>query len=183
MSEETPTPQTESPNEEDNQSLDKHWSDVELMDRASQAAKQNFIDTPTPAEDPKGWSFGKKVGATIALAGAATLGAGVATVTADHLVPGQEVATATSTVYPGEGLEQSVDRDIKQIESQKIDPADTTERQDVISQAVDIHSDQNGIVQPGENVTVVAEKSPIFGNVTYKAVPNTDGTIPAPDTH
>jgi hypothetical protein len=205
MSEETQTPQLEkpetTPEATSDAAMDEHWKDIDVMNRASQAAKANFIDVPTPSEDPKGWSRGKTIGATIALASAAALGAGGATVVVDSIVPGQEVASATSTVFNGEGIQQSVDRDIQQIESQKIDPADTTERQDVISQAVDMHTDSNGIVQPGENVTVIAEKSPILGNITYKAVPNeasqpvvneqlplppalnTDGTIPAPDTH
>lgn len=152
--------------------------EFDISDAAGRAQQlfeipQQTTDTPTPEEPTvkQGWSTRQKVGTVIAI------GAGIAGVNvADYIAPGQEIAAATSTVQAGKGIEQAVDRDIKQIELQKIDPADPNERSDVISQAIEIHTDINGIVQPGENITVVAEKSPIFGNITYEAVP-TETTV------
>lgn len=185
---------------EDNFATINAWQQKDAARRA-----REVIDTPiTPqvdtVKDNTGWSTRAKV--TVGFVAGAVLGVGASgAIVADHLLPGQELASASSTVEQGEGIEQSVNRDIAEIESKKIDPANTTERQDVVYQAVKIHSDTAGIVQPGENVTVIAEKSAVFGNVTYKAVPNgeagnpdtqlplppalnTDGTtIPAPFTH
>ena len=140
---------------------------------------QQFIDTPEPqaASAPNtssGWSTKAKVTTGIVLG--AALGTGGTLVAADHILPGQEIASASTNVKIGEGIEPSINRDLSQLESLKIDPADATERQDVISQAVDIHYNQ-GVVPAGEEVKVVAEKSPIFGNVTYKAVPNSNGDV------
>ncbi|RWZ78904.1 MAG: hypothetical protein EOT05_04135 [Candidatus Microsaccharimonas sossegonensis] len=174
---ETYTPPQKTDEIEDNFSTINEWQAKAAAEKARQ-----LIGTPTQAEDPKGWSFGRKLGATIALAGAVGLGAGGATVAADSLIPGKEVASASSTVLNGEGLQQSVDRAIEQIELKKIYPSGPTERLDVISEANKIYSDQNGIVQPGQNVTVVAKESPIFGNITYEAVPNSDSPIPSPKT-
>lgn len=196
MSEETLTTQTDTNKIEDDFSVNNEWQAKDAAEKA-----QRLINMPTPEEDPKSLSRGKKIGTALALIGAAGLGAGGTAIAVDHSVPGKEVASATSTVFQGEGVQQSVYRDIAEIESKKIDPADPNERQDVTSQAVAIHSDANNIVQPGENITVIAEKSPIFGNITYKAVENpalntesnvqlplppatnTDDTIPAPITH
>lgn len=158
-------------------------------------------DTQTLARPPattesSGWSTREKV-ATVIVAGATAIGGGL--VAADQILPGQEIASASSTINQGEGITDAVDRSIDQIEAQKadqkVDPADITERADVISQAVDIHRDENGVVHPGQTVGVIAEKSPIFNNVTYKAAPvveaapdttqqpATTETIPTPETH
>jgi hypothetical protein len=200
---ETYTPQAstaETNNEEpieDNFAAINEWQQAEASRRA-----QALINVPVEPEDTNDKAkWGTKVAVTTGIVIGAALGAGGTAVGLDHVLPGEQVASASTSVQNGEGLEQSVDRDISQIEAKKIDPADTTERQDVISQAVEFHTDSNGIVQPGEKVTVIAEKSPIFGNIRYEAVPNpatsnettvqlplppainTDGTIPAPDTH
>lgn len=154
-------------------------------------------DAQTPAQPPattesSGWSTREKL-ATVIVAGATAIGGGL--VAADQILPGQEIASASSTINQGEGITDAVDRSIDQIEAQKVDPADIIERADVISQAVDIHRDENGVVHPGQTVGVIAEKSPIFNNVTYKAAPvveaaadtpqqpATTETIPTPETH
>ena len=185
-------PANEEPKEDDFAVLDEWQQQDEAAKRARAIIEAPVTTTVDVSKERSSKSTGVKVVATGILAGATlvggTLGIG------DSVLPGQEIASATSTVQQGEGITQSVYRDIAEIESQKIDPADSTERQDVVSQAIDLHTDSNGIVQPGVNVTVVAEKSPIFGNVTYKAVPNpetetqlppspdNEGTIPSPVT-
>ncbi len=187
MIEDTPTQQNDSDKIEDNFAQIDEWQ-KDAADRA-----RLLMNETEQAEDPKKMSVGQKIAAAAGLTAALTLGLGIGAVVSDNLIPGDKVASETSTVFGGEGVQQSVDRAIKQIESHNIiDPADTAERQDVYSQAVHIHSDANGIVQPGENITVIAEKSPVFGNITYKAVEEPapeiiytyeDGTTFVPDKH
>ena len=188
MNEDTPTQKNDSGKIEDNFAQINEWEAKNAADRA-----RVIMNSPEPAEDPPKWSIGQKIATAAGLTAALTLGLGIGVGVSDNLIPGDKVGSGTSTVLEGEGVQQAVDRDIKEIESQNVtDPADTAERQDVYSQAVHIHSDVNGIVQPGENITVIAEKSPVFGNITYKAVEepapdiiytNEDGTTFVPDKH
>jgi len=153
---------------EDDFAVNAKWQE-EAAERA-----RRVVDAPEqnePATQPA-WTRRQKALTGLALTGAALFGGGTAVAAVDHMLPGKEVGSSSTSIRSGEGVEAAVYRDIAEIESTKIDPADSTERQDVVSQAVEFHTDSNNVVQPGEMVTVVAEKSPIFGNVTYKAVDN-----------
>lgn len=144
--------------------------------QSAQRAQQLVSESsPTAEATPKPWGPAKKAAATIT-AGAALVTGGL--VLADNTLPKEEIATVTTTVDQGGDITTAVDEALGEIQSQyHIDPADPTERQDVISQAVDLNTDANGIVQPGETVTVTASKTPIFGDTRYDAVPD---PAPAP---
>ena len=200
---ETYTPQPDSKNNESNinetfeSNLEMQPSDADRIEAARRA--QTIIQgstqpqevaqsQPEPSGEKSGWSTRAKV-ATGFVVGA-TLATGGTAAALDTILPGQEIASASSTIEQGGDITSAVDRSIDKIEAQKVDPADPTKRADVIHQAVDI---QNGVVHPGQTVEVIAEKSPIFGNVTYRAAPTEAAvdtpqpteqtTIPAPNTH
>jgi hypothetical protein len=156
----------------------------EAHDAAAAARRlevQNIITGPTPSEPSKEgrqWSKSTKLKAGVAI-GAAVLGGGV--LVADHALPEHEIASASTSVQQNEGVEVAVDRDLKAIQDQNVNPASISQREDVISQAVDLHAHENGVVDLGEKVTVVAEKSPILGFVTYEAVENeAPKVVPSP---
>ena len=174
MSEETQTPPQETnpltQTENNFTTIDEMQTSDKWQKAVAEHARRIIEAQPLEPLSPSVRSKRLRFGAGVVIG--ATLATGGTIVAADHILPSKEIASATTSVQRGEGVEQSVYRDIAEIESKNIDPADTTERQDVTYQAVDIHSDANGIVQPGESVKVIAEKSQIFGNVTYKAVGN-----------
>lgn len=137
-----------------------------------------------------GWSTGKKI---IAGAGIVAGVAGIGAVAYDHIGPQTVIAQETATIQPGEGVAQAVDTGFTYLEQNGIDPADisSTMRQDAISQAVEF-TQENGVVQPGQNIELVATESP-FGRLDIEAVApqdhqdsqpeNESQELTAPDTH
>ena len=169
-------PETSNPeNVSTEPNFDSHVNDVLELQKLSERA-QSIADLP-PAPDVD-VSTEKKGMRPLAIAGtvlAAGAVLGVGANALDHALPQETVAVATGTVEQGGDITQSVDDAIEQIESQGVDPADPNERQDVIYQAVDLHT-EDGIVQPGTEVEVTAVKSPLFGDITYKATEPVENT-------
>lgn len=158
--------------------------DEAYQNEAARRAKESVFVLPTAADTnskKEGWTTGQKIGAGIGLTVAAAGGIGGGIAAYDHFGPHEVVAEASSTIQQGEGVEQAVDRSLGFLEAKGVDPADATNRQDVISQAVSLTS-ENGVVQPGQTVSVEAEKSPL-GNISYKAVETDNQDLTAPDTH
>jgi len=194
MNAETPTPHYEAPKAQDpldealemqhaaqaarRQSGFEEYESDELMPQQEQAPfdEENYIEyesnpaTVTKESTPSSrFTTRDKIFAGVGIvAGGLTAGVAVA----ENVAPSEVVYSTTATVTAGNGVESAVDEAIGFLGENGANPADATERQDVISQAVDIMSDENGHVQPGESVQVVVEKSPVFGNETYKAIPN-----------
>jgi len=168
----TPTPEAQKPApqqpEEDNYATVLGWQQEQYQREAAERA-QRIIDEPTPAETAKnGWNKAVIAG-TAAAALAAGLGGGLAI--ADRVVPGEIVATATGTVNQGEGIIDAVDNAVGQLEAKGVDPADIHNIQDAYTQAIEIYTDENGIVQPGENVEIAVKETPVFHIKSYEAVP------------
>jgi len=174
----TPTPESQKPvpeqqSEDDFSTITEIQNDQDYAARERQAAERLLQESAPTAEEttkptPSNFSLGHKVAAGVGLTVTAFAGGAVA---ADHIAPSETVYSTTATVSLGNGVEVAVDEAIGYLGEQGADPADTIERQDVISQAVDILNDEDGVVQPGESVQVIVEKSPVFGIETYKAVP------------
>ena len=116
--------------------------------------------TPRPQLRKKALVFG--AGVALVLGGAG--------VVADHLLPAEEIASASTNVENGEGIKQSVYRNFNELKSKGIYATDAHNPEDVMYQAIKIHTDKNNVVQPGEPVEVIATKSAIFGSVAYEAV-------------
>jgi hypothetical protein len=144
--------------------------------------------------DETSWSTGKKIAAGAGIVASATgLIAGGGALAYDNFGPQTVIAQETATVQPGEGVAQAVDAGIEYLEQSGVDPADISSamRQDVISQAVEL-TQENGVVQPGQNVDLVATESP-FGTLNIEAVAPQEQLVPqpenesqeltAPDTH
>ena len=174
----TPTPESQKPTtpqlQEDDFAAINRMQDDAKFKRKQREAAERFLQNTTPvtSEAPaprSGFSTTEKVIAGV-VASAAAFGGGAAA--ADHLAPAEVVYSTTANVPVGEGIEVAVDDAIGHLRESGADPADATERQDVISQAVALHADENGIVQPNETVKVIVEESAVFGNQTYKAVPS-----------
>jgi hypothetical protein len=157
---------------------------------AEAARRAQVFNEPNEAT----WSTGKKiaVGAGI-VAGATGVIASGGALAYDHFGPQTVIAQETATIQPGEGVAQAVDTGIEYLEQSGVDPADISSamRQDVISQAVEL-TQENGVVQPGQNVEFVATESP-FGTLSVEAVApqeqpisqpeNESQELTAPDTH
>ena len=141
MSEDTQTPQVETAQQTNTSSLDEHWSDIEIMDRAAQAAKQNFIDTPeAPTVDKN--NLQKGIAASV-IAVTALGGAGLA-VNAATQGPTFSETTSEYVVQPGDGLYDAAGA-IKGIEG--ADVRDAAEHISVDPANIDVLSDG---LQPGE---------------------------------
>jgi len=171
----TPKPEEQkpAPKQEDQD----NFADIQAMQNTERYREEAAIRAQRIIEQPeaeqseaakKGWTKAAIAG-TAAAAIAAGLGGGYVAV--DHLAPSEIAATASATVGQGGDITSAIDKDLMFLEAQGFDPADATMRQDVISQAVKIHSDENNVVQPSENIGVIARKLPLSGTIVYEAAP------------
>jgi len=169
----TPTPEAQKPApqqpEEDNFAEIEAWQKNEQYQREAAERAQRIMAESAPTETAKNSWNRAVIAGTAGAALAAGLGGGLAI--ADHIAPGEIVATATSTVNQGEGIIDAVDNAVGQLEAKGVDPADIRNIQDTYTHAIEIHTDENGIVQPGENVEIAVKESPVFHIKSYEAVP------------
>jgi len=142
-------------------------SDREILQTARNRA-QSIVEAEVPIKPKEKSSTGKKIGAGV-VAGLLA-GSGVTIAVADTLLPQEIVSVSSGDVDSGEGVGTAVDEALGFLKQSDVNPASVDQRQNVIDQAFDIHSDENGYVQAGTVIAVAQTKSPIFGTTGYQAI-------------